>query len=182
MRADPLGTGGVSLTALIFAKAAGATTIITSSSDEKLAYIRSTFGADHTINYKTQPDWASEVQRITGGKGADHVIEVSGVGTMQQSLDSVAYGGIVTVVGYLSGFSQNDMPNVTMSALVKNCIVRGVLGGSKQQLEEAVRFVASRDLQIPMDKTFGFTCDEIIAAMKYVASGEHVGKVCINLD
>ncbi|KAI9833932.1 MAG: hypothetical protein M1819_003441 [Sarea resinae] len=82
-----LGTGGVSLTALIFAKAAGATTIITSSSDEKLEYVKSKFGVDYTINYKTHPDWAAEVQRITSGQGVDHIIEVGGVGTIQQSLE-----------------------------------------------------------------------------------------------
>jgi len=69
------------LTGLIFAKAAGATTIITSSSDEKLEHVKSKFGADYTINYKTHPNWAAEVQRITGGQGVDHVIEIGGVGT-----------------------------------------------------------------------------------------------------
>lgn len=74
------------------------------------------------------------------------------------------------------------MPNVTMLSLLKSCVVRGVLGGSKQQLEEAARFVVSQDIQIPVDKIFGYSRDEIIAALTYVASGKHMGKVCINLD
>jgi len=177
-----IGTGGVSLTALVFAKAAGATTIVTSSSDTKLEYVKSKFGADHTINYKTHPNWSAEVQRITNGQGVDHIIENGGPGTMQQSLESVAGGGLISIIGFLSSVSQNNMPDVTMMALLKACVVRGILGGSKQQLEEAVRFMASRELFVPVDKTFAFTREDIIAGLKYVKSGEHVGKVCINLD
>ncbi|KAH7120459.1 hypothetical protein EDB81DRAFT_914046 [Dactylonectria macrodidyma] len=177
-----LGTGGVSLTALIFAKAAGATTIITSSSDEKLELVRSKYGADHAINYNTHPNWAAEVQRITNGHGADHVIEVSGVGTIQQSLEAVAWGGVVSMIGFLTSVTQDQMPDVAFLTLVKGVVLRGILGGSKQQFEEAVQLIGARELVLPVDKTFGFTRDEIIEALEYVASGKHVGKVCINLD
>ena len=177
-----LGTGGVSLTALMLAKAAGATTIITSSSDEKLEYVKSKFGADYTINYKTHPDWAAEVRRITNGQGVNHVIEIGGVATIQQSIECVAYGGIVSLIGFLTDVAPDKMPNVTLLTLFKSCVVRGVLGGSKQQLEEAVAFIGNHELMMAMDKTFGFNRVEIIAALKYVASGEHIGKVCINLD
>lgn len=122
------------------------------------------------------------MQRITNGQGADHVIEISGAATIQQSIESVAYGGVVSLIGFLTSVSQDKMPNVTMLALVKACVVRGVMGGSKQQLEEAVRFMGSQKLQMPVDKTFGYNRDDIIAALKYVASGAHIGKVCINLD
>ncbi|TVY12679.1 Zinc-type alcohol dehydrogenase-like protein [Lachnellula arida] len=136
-----LGTGGVSMIALILAKAAGATTIITSSSDRKLELVKSRFGVDYTINYNTHPNWASEVQRITNGQGANHIIETSGVGTIGQSLESVARGGIVSMIGFMTTIPQEEMPNVAMLSLVKGCAVRGVQGGSKQQLEEA--FLAS---------------------------------------
>jgi NADPH:quinone reductase-like Zn-dependent oxidoreductase len=177
-----IGTGGVSLTALIFAKAAGATTIITSSSDEKLQYAKSTFGIDQIINYKTHPNWSEEVNRITKGHGADHIIEAGGVGTIEQSLESVAMGGVVSVIGFLTSVSEKGVPNITLLSLLKACIVRGILGGSKQQLEEAVRFIASRELPVPVGKTFSFSREEIIEALKYLESGEHMGKVCINLD
>jgi threonine dehydrogenase-like Zn-dependent dehydrogenase len=74
------------------------------------------------------------VQRITNGQGVNHVIEISGVGTIRQSLESVAYGGIVSVIGFLKTISQDKMPDVTMMTLVQGCILRGVMGGSKQQL------------------------------------------------
>lgn len=170
------------MTALIFAKAAGATTIITSSSDEKLEYVRSKFSADHTINYKQYPNWAAEVQRITNGQGIDHIIEVGGVATIQQSLEAVAYGGIVSVIGFLTSASPDKMVDVLKPTLVKGCIVRGIMGGSKHQLEEAVRFMGNHEVMLPIDKTFGFNRNGVIAALKYVASGKHVGKVCINLD
>ncbi|CAJ2513015.1 Uu.00g011340.m01.CDS01 [Anthostomella pinea] len=177
-----LGTGGVSLTALIFAKAAGATTIFTSSSDQKLAHVKARYGADHTINYATHADWAAEVQRITGGRGADHIIENGGAGTMRQSLQAVAYGGVVSAIGFLSTVTQDQMPDVTMMTMLKGCVTRGILSGSKQQLEEAVRFAQGRGLEVPVDKTFGYNRDEIIAALQYVADGRHIGKVCIDLD
>ena len=102
---------------------------------------------------------------------------------MQQSFNAVAYGGVITAIGFLSKLPEGaKTPDVSMSTVIKNCSVRGVLGGSKQQLEEAVRFMASRNLPMPVDKTVGFTRDEIVAAMEYVAAGKHIGKVCINLD
>ncbi|OQV10845.1 Alcohol dehydrogenase GroES-like domain-containing protein [Cladophialophora immunda] len=176
------GTGGVALTALIFARAAGATTIITSSSDEKLANVKAKYGADHTINYNTHPNWAAEVQRITNGAGVDHVIENGGIGTIQQSIECVAMGGTISLVGFLKGIPQDQVPDVTLLAICKGVLLRGILAGSKQQLEEAVQFVGSRNLTVPLDKTFAFNRDDIVAALQYVASGQHVGKVCIHLN
>lgn len=170
------------MAALVFAKAAGATTIITSSSNDKLEYIKSKFGADYTVNYNECPNWAVEVQRITNGQGVDHIIENGGEGTIQQSLECITHGGIVSLVGYLSTLPADKMPNVVMLALVKAAVVRGILGGSKQQLEEAVHFMGSHNLQMAVDKTFAFNRDDVVTALKYVASGRHIGKVCITLD
>lgn len=144
--------------------------------------MKTNFGADYTINYKTHPNWSTEVQRITNGQGVDHIIEVGGAATMQQSLESVASGGMISVIGFLGAVDPDKMPDVTMLTLIKGCTVRGVLGGSKQQLEEAVKFMASRELLTPVAQTFSFTREDIVAALNYVASGEHIGKVCINLD
>ncbi|KIV80378.1 hypothetical protein PV11_07879 [Exophiala sideris] len=177
-----LGTGGVSLTALIFAKAAGATTIITSSSDEKLRHVKAKYGVTHTINYKSHPDWAAEIKRITNGRGVDHIIEVGGVGTMGQSLQCVSMGGVVSAIGFLSALPSDEMPDVTFLTIIKGAILRGILAGSKQQLEEAVQFIAAKDLPVPVDRIFEFDREGIIAAFKHVASGEHIGKVCISVD
>jgi NADPH:quinone reductase-like Zn-dependent oxidoreductase len=175
-----LGTGGVSITGLVLAKAAGATTIITSSSDKKLECAKS-LGADYTINYKTQPNWASEVLRLTGGQGVDHVVENGGLGTIEQSLECVTESGIISLIGFLSNDGQSQ-PNMLMPALIKAVVVRGIRGGSKHQLEEVVRSIARRELPMPVDKVFGFNREDIVAAFKYVASGKHIGKVCISVN
>src|SRR4051794_32535491 len=96
------GTGGVSVLAIQLAKAHGARVIATSSSDEKLERVRA-LGADHTINYRTTPDWEKAVRTITGGAGADLVIDVAGPDTLGRSVGAVRMGGTVTVTGVLSG-------------------------------------------------------------------------------
>lgn len=173
------------MTALVIAKAAGATAIITSSSDNKLSHVKTVHGADHTINYNTTPDWSVEVLRITNGRGADHVIEVGGPGTIAQSLASVARGGIVSNVGYLApdgdASGGGNQPDILMLTLIQAATLRGILAGSKQQLEEGIRFLASRGLAVPVDRVFKFEREDIVAAFEYVASGKHLGKVCINL-
>ena len=82
------GTGGVSVFALQFARAAGLRTIVTSSSDQKLERARQ-LGASETINYKKTPGWDEEARKLTGGRGVDHVIEVGGSDTMPRSLKAV---------------------------------------------------------------------------------------------
>lgn len=176
------GTGGVSITGLILAKAAGATTIITSSSDKKLKHVQETYGADHTINYKTTPNWSEEVQKITKGHGADFILENGGAGTIAQSLNAVAYGGSIAVIGFLASCPQDKMPDVAALALSKGAVVRGIMVGSKQHLEEVARFVVERGLTVPVEREFGSSRDEIVAAFEYLTSGDHVGKVCIRMS
>ncbi|KAJ4859409.1 zinc-binding dehydrogenase domain-containing protein [Trichoderma breve] len=176
------GTGGVSITGLVLAKAAGAKTIITSSSDEKLAYVKEKYGVDHTINYKVHPEWAQEVQNITQGNGVDYIFENGGSGTIKQSIDCIAYGGVISIIGFLSTAKQEEMPDVAALALSKGCIVRGITVGSKQLLEECVRFVGSHNLDIPVEKTLPFTEEGVRAAYKYLSEGQHIGKVCIDFE
>ncbi|GFN19462.1 hypothetical protein AtubIFM55763_005793 [Aspergillus tubingensis] len=174
-----LGTGGVSITGLVLAKAAGAITIITSSSDEKLQHVKEKYGVDHTINYKKTPNWAAEVQKVTNGQGADYIFENGGAGTIKQSLDAISYGGTIAVIGFLAQASQEAMPNVAALAIGKGAVIRGIMVGSKQLLEEAVRFIGNRDLPVPVEKTFKFSRDQVVEAYNYLASGQHVGKVCV---
>ncbi|KAK2611615.1 hypothetical protein N8I77_004946 [Diaporthe amygdali] len=177
-----LGTGGVSITGLILAKAAGATTIITSSSDSKLMHVQETYGADHVINYKTTPNWSEEVLKITKGHGADFIFENGGAGTIAQSINAVAYGGSIAVIGFLSSCPQDQMPDVAALALSKGAVVRGIIVGSKQHLEEVTRYVLARGLSVPVEKEFGSGRGDIIAAFEYLTSGTHVGKVCIRMS
>lgn len=170
----------MSITGLVLEKAAGAMTIITSSSNEKLAHVKQKYGVDHNVNYKTIPNWAAEAQRITAGQGVDYIFENGGSGTIKQSIDAIAYGGVISVIGFLSSTPQEDVSDVAILALGKGAIVRGIMIGSKQLLEEAVRFIGARDLSVPVEKTFGFGRDQVVKAFNYLTSGQHVGKVCID--
>jgi NADPH:quinone reductase-like Zn-dependent oxidoreductase len=177
-----IGTGGVSITGLILAKAAGAISIITSSSDEKLALVQEKYGADHIINYKTTPNWSAEANRITDEHGVDYIFENGGSGSIAQSVNCIAMGGIISAIGFLTQAKEGEVPDAAMLALSKACIIRGIAVGSKQLLGELVRFVVNKELAPPVEKTFGFSREEVTAAYGYLASGSHIGKVCITLD
>ncbi|KAF1336331.1 reverse transcriptase, partial [Globisporangium splendens] len=175
------GTGGVSITGLQLAKAAGAVTIITSSSDEKLQFVKDNFGVDHVINYRKTPDWAAEANRITHGRGADYIIENGGAGTIAQSIKACARGGMIAVIGFLASAKQEDMPGVAGMVLDKGCIVRGVVIGSKQLLEDVVRFVSNKNIQPYIHKTFGFSREDVLEAFDHLKSARHIGKIGIEV-
>lgn len=121
------------------------------------------------------------MQKLTNGRGVDYILETGGAGTIQQSLEAVAFGGIISVIGFLAAPGQ-EMPDVAGLALSKGAVVRGIMIGSRQQLEDLVRFVISRKLQVPVEKEFGFSREQVVAAYEYLASGQHMGKICINVQ
>ncbi|KAK6819045.1 hypothetical protein RU639_008156 [Aspergillus parasiticus] len=100
-----------------------------------------------------------EVQKITHGSGVDYILENGGSGTIKQSLEAVAYDGNIAVIGFLSPSFQHSMPDVAGLALTKGVIVRGIMVGSKQLLEDAVRFIGARNMPVPVEKTFKFSRD-----------------------
>jgi NADPH:quinone reductase-like Zn-dependent oxidoreductase len=168
-----LGTGGVSIFAVQFAKLQGARVIATSSSDEKLALVRK-LGADETINYQKTPDWDKEVLRLTGG-GVDHVVEVGGAGTLAKSVNAARTEGSVYVIGVLAGGSGFDPIRV----LMKGIRLQGILVGSRQVFEEMNRALTTNGLKPVIDRKFKF--EEAREALKYMESGSHFGKIVINL-
>ena len=170
-----LGTGGVSIFALQFAKMMGAVTIVTSSSDEKLARARA-LGADHTINYKRYPTWADQVLELTGGRGVDHVIEVGGPDTLPQSISACRIGGHIAFIGVLTGFSG---PVPTVALLTRQVRLQGLQVGNRRQQIEMIRALDANDLKPVIDKTFPL--QELIEAFRYEASGAHFGKICIEM-
>jgi NADPH:quinone reductase-like Zn-dependent oxidoreductase len=121
-KGNKTGTGGVSIIALILAVKAGATTIVTSSSDEKLQRAKE-LGATHLINYKKNPDWEIEVSRVTDGLGADVVIEQGGSATLLKSVASVKRRGQVSQVGFLSGHGQGDLFQLVQLLISKACSI-----------------------------------------------------------
>jgi NADPH:quinone reductase-like Zn-dependent oxidoreductase len=166
-----LGTGGVSIFALQFAHAAGARVIITSSSDEKLARARA-LGANDGINYKAEPEWHKAVKRLTGGRGADHVVEVGGPGTLQQSIASARLGGTVSLIGVLTRGQIDPLP-----ILGGGVIVRGLFVGSRAMFEDMNRAITQPGIAPVIDRVFPF--EEAKAAYRYLKGASHVGKVVI---
>jgi NADPH:quinone reductase-like Zn-dependent oxidoreductase len=133
------GSGGVSVFALQFAKAAGAKVIATTSSKEKAERLRK-LGADHVINYKETPNWGEVAKALTpGGAGVQHVIAVGGPGTMAQSLKAIQIDGVISLIGFVAS-PTGEQPTF-LDALSNFCTVRGLLVGSRAQFEAMVSVV-----------------------------------------
>lgn len=169
------GTGGVSIFGLQFAKMLGCRAIITSSSDEKLEKARA-LGADETINYVKTPEWAKVVRSLTDGRGATHVVDVGGAGTLNQSMRAVHPGGQISVIGVLSG-NQGEMNLIPV--LMQNLRLQGVIVGPRDRLEAMCRAIDLHRMRPVVDSTFAF--DEARDAVDYASQGKHFGKVCIDL-
>lgn len=173
------GTGGVSLAAIQFAVAAGATVIATTSSDERGKRLKD-LGAHHVINYKTNSTWGEHAKKISpGGLGVDNVIEVGGPSTMEQAMKAVRADGVITVIGFLGGAAGEKQPS-TLDALTHHCIIRGILVGSRVQFEEMNRAVDANNIHIVVDeKRFAF--EEAKEAYQYQWDQKAFGKVVIHL-
>ena len=172
-----LGTGGVSIFALQFAKAHGATVIITSSSDEKLQRARE-MGADETINYKQTPDWDAEALRLTDGRGADLVLETGGTETFPRSVNAAAMNGTVFVIGFLSG---SKITVEVLAIMEKELRVQGNNTGPVAALREAAAAIAAHKLVPVVDETFAMN-DAAEAYAHLAEGGKHFGKIAITVD
>lgn len=169
-----LGTGGVSIFAIQFAKIFGAKVIATSSSDEKLARVRQ-LGADETINYRTREDWDKAVLELTGGRGVDHVVEVGGTGTLARSVKAVRVGGHIALIGALDMAGEfNPIP-----VFMKGIRMQGIFVGSRQMFEDLNAFLVKENIKPVIDRTFGF--DEAKEALRYMESGSHFGKIVVKI-
>jgi NADPH:quinone reductase-like Zn-dependent oxidoreductase len=170
-----LGTGGVSLFALQFAKLAGARVIATSSSEEKLEKLKR-LGADDVINYNAEPGWGRKAKDLTDGRGVDHVIEVGGPATLTQSIAACRTGGHIAVVGLLTGI----MAEVSIPALFSNQIrISGISVGSRADQEDMIRAIAVNGLKPVIDRSFPL--QDVVAAFKHYEYQKHFGKVCLEL-
>jgi NADPH:quinone reductase-like Zn-dependent oxidoreductase len=167
------GTGGVSIFGLQFARAAGLRTVVTSSSDAKLARAK-TLGADHLVNYKTTPGWSGPVREATGGRGADFIMEVGGGGTIQESMKAVRIGGHIAIIGVVAGAGDPFNP---ASLIGNSAKLQGLSVGSRDMFEAMCRAIDLHRIQPVVDKVFPFT--EARAAFQAMQAGEHFGKIVL---
>jgi len=170
-----MGSGGVAVFALQFARLAGAQVIVISSSDEKLARLRK-LGASAGINYVEVPEWGKRVREMTAGRGVDHVVELGGAGTMEQSTRAVRVGGTISLIGVLAGPGQFHLPRVLMKAIR----VQGIFGGSREMFEAMNQAIEAAGLRPIVDRVFAF--EELPTAYRYFESRSHVGKVVIRVS
>jgi len=167
------GTGGVSIFALQFAKAAGAKVIVTSSSDAKLGLAHE-MGADEGVNYMVQPDWDRFAFEKSGGVGVDVVIEVGGSDTLSRSLRAVKHGGKVVAIGVLSG----GVAELSIGFLLtKNIQLTGIYVGNRTQFEAMNRAITIAGISPVVDKVFRF--DDAVNALRHLEGASHLGKIVI---
>lgn len=167
------GTGGVSLFALQIAKMLGAYVVVTSSSDQKLEKVRG-MGADETINYRDNPQWGKLARDMVGGEGVDHVVEVGGAGTLEQSLRAVRTGGTISMIGVLAG----SAPTIPLGQIVTRHIrLQGITVGNRDDFEAMAVAISRHKLRPVIDRVFDF--EELRSALDYMATGQHFGKICI---
>ncbi|KAL7619448.1 hypothetical protein AAE478_009987 [Parahypoxylon ruwenzoriense] len=172
------GTGGVSIFALQFAKAAGATVIATTSSQEKADTLKK-LGADHVINYKEDPNWGETAKKLTRNEeGVDHIIEVGGAGTLNQSLNAIKFEGVITIIGFLGGVNTHAS---IMECLKHICTTRGVYVGSKEQMEDMVAAIEANDIHPVVDQKI-FDFEKARDAYEYMWAKSHFGKVVIKIE
>jgi NADPH:quinone reductase-like Zn-dependent oxidoreductase len=170
------GTGGVSLFALLFAKAAGALVIATSSSAEKLQRLKA-LGADHIINYRDVEKWGEAALALTDGLGLDHVIEVGGPNTLAQSLIAARTGAHVAIIGAVAGFKTDTIPFAVVQA--KRLRLQGVTVGSRRDQLDMIRAIEANGIRPVIDRTFPL--EELADALRHQQAVQRFGKICIDI-
>jgi NADPH:quinone reductase-like Zn-dependent oxidoreductase len=170
------GSGGVSTFALQFALASGARVIATTGSESKVGRLLE-LGATHVINYRRHPDWSQQVLEVTGGAGVDYLVETGGAGTLDQSIKAAAVGGCISVIGMLTGaYGTFD----TMPILRKTLRLQGIVAGSVEMLERMNGTIETLGIRPVIDRAFEM--HDIVGALEYLASGQHVGKVVVRMS
>jgi NADPH:quinone reductase-like Zn-dependent oxidoreductase len=169
------GSGGVSVFALQFAKAAGANVIATSSSDEKLERLKA-LGADHLINYKQTQAWGARALELTGGTGVDCVVEIGGAGTLDQSMVATRVGGHVALIGVLAGFAG---PVQTVLLMAKNLRVQGITVGSRAHQLAMIAGIEANEIKPVISDHFPLA--NLADAFRHQAANGHFGKIVVDI-
>lgn len=167
------GSGGVSVFALQFAKAAGCQVIATSSSEAKLERLKE-LGADELINYREVENWGDKVLEITDGSGANVIVEVGGSGTLPQSIRAVAFGGHISMIGVLTGI-QGEVP--TAELFQKNAVISGITVGSRASQVDMIKAINSTGIKPVIDSSFAL--EDLAEAFRLQESQKHFGKICV---
>lgn len=170
-----LGTGGVSIFALQFAKLAGARVLATTSSDAKAQHLLQ-LGADAVHNYKTDPAWEDWALAQTGKRGVDKAIEIGGAETLNRSLKATRFGGHIALIGVLTGTSGEIQ---TVQILRKGIRLDGIYVGSREMFARMLAEIGRVQMRPVIDSVFEFA--DARAAFEHLGSGKHFGKIVIRV-
>jgi NADPH:quinone reductase-like Zn-dependent oxidoreductase len=175
-----IGSGGVSIFAIQFARMLGAQVIALTSKDEKADIIQS-IGANHVINYITRPEWHKEIFELTNGVGISRVVETGGTDTFEKSIQAVALGGEIALVspsGTIVQGSDVNLSKILMPIFLNLITIRPLFVGNRLSLEAMCKAISHNNLKPIINKIFSF--EEAQSAYHYLAQGEQLGKVVIS--
>ena len=171
------GTGGVSIIALQFAKEMGAKVIATTSSEEKAEKLKE-LGADEIINYKEHPRWGEKVLEVTDNEGVDHVVEVGGGETFNESIRAVKLGGHIALIGVLSGPAANEL--VLPRIFLKQVRTSGIAMANHQSQKAMVEYLENSKIKPVISDTFDLA--ELAGAFQHQIDNKHFGKISISME
>jgi NADPH:quinone reductase-like Zn-dependent oxidoreductase len=169
-----LGTGGVSIFAIQFAKTAGARVLATSGSAEKIERLAE-FRVDGAVNYREEADWDKAVIGFTYRAGVDHTVEVGGAGTLPRSISATRIGGHVAMIGALTGAVEFN----PIAVFMKSIRLQGIFTGSRRMFEDMNRAISANKIRPVIDRVFEF--DQARDALKYMETGSHFGKIVVRI-
>ncbi|KEY66571.1 hypothetical protein S7711_09415 [Stachybotrys chartarum IBT 7711] len=175
------GTGGVSIFAVQIAKAAGAKVIATTSSSAKANLLKK-LGADHILNYNEEKNWGTKAKELTGGVGVDHVLEVAGPRSMEQSIKAIRPDGVISIIGFVAGSPGERQPGF-LDILSNMFTARGVFVGSRAQMEEMCAAIdANPEKMRPVIDSKTFKLEQLKEAYQYMWESKHQAKIAIDIE
>lgn len=168
------GSGGASVFALQFATALGAEVIATSSSAEKSDQLRK-LGASRVINYREDERWGETIRDLTAG-GVDHVMDVGGASTLSQAIAATRIGGSVVIIGMLGG---HLVELNLIDVMLRQPRLSPIAVGNRAMQQRMVEAIEQTGLRPVIDVVFPFS--KIVDAMRHQISGQHFGKIVIDM-
>ena len=182
------GASSVSIAGIQLSRAAGATEIYaTAGTDEKCAFVEKELGATGAINYKTTPDWSTEILKRTNGRGVDLVVDFIGAQYFSQNVNVLAKDGRMVLLGNMGGAVDTKL-NLT-PVLAKRLRIEGSAlrsrdeeyqGRLRDRLEKYLPEFDSGKFKLYVEKVLPF--EEIVKAHKILEENKTKGKIICTIS